>query len=211
MVDYFRRAKALLYQSKRFFAPVLVSGLPDPKTGQAEIFVTSDDQQDTPGELHWSVTTIAGELLRQGAQQINIRAQTSRQVESLDLSDLVSSHGAANLLIWPEVAIAGRTVAQNTLFFGRPRELRLKQPHLTVTASGGEKRYRVVIETDVPTLWAWADVQDTRASCSDNFFDLRSDRAAAMEVLLDEPMEPFEFRKRLKVRSVYDVAPAMRS
>lgn len=211
MVDYFRRAKALLYQSKRFFAPVLVSGLPDPKTGQAEIFVTSDDQQDTPGELHWSVTTIAGELLRQGAQQINIRAQTSRQVESLDLSDLVSSHGAANLLIWPEVTIAGRTVAQNTLFFGRPRDLRLKQPHLTVTASGGEKRYRVVIETDVPTLWAWADVQDTRASCSDNFFDLRSDRAAAMEVLLDEPMEPFEFRKRLKVRSVYDVAPAMRS
>ena len=210
MVDYFRRAKALLYQSRRFFAPVLISGLPDPQTGQTDIYVTSDDQRNTSGELHWSVTTVAGELLRQGAKQINIPARTSWRAENLDLSDLVKSHGAANLLVWPEVAIDGRTVAQNTLFFGRPKELKLKQPHLTVSTSGGETQYRVVIETDVPTLWAWADVQNTDASYSDNFVDLRSDHAAEIEIVLDEPMAPFEFRSKLHVRSVYDVAPAMR-
>ena len=211
MVDYFRRAKALLYQSRHFFAPVIVSGLPDPKSGQAEIFVTSDLQKDASGELIWSVTDLAGEVLQQGTKQIDIPARTSRPAEALDLSDLVQAHGAGNLLVWPEVVIDGRLVAQNTLLFGRPKELRLKQPNLTVTAGGGETQYRVVIESDVPALWVWANVQDTNATYSDNFVNLRRERAAEIEIVLDKPMAPFEFRSKLQVRSVYDIAPAMRS
>jgi beta-mannosidase len=51
MVDYYRRPKPLLYQSKRFFAPILVSGIPDPESGLAEICITSDQQSDVSGEL----------------------------------------------------------------------------------------------------------------------------------------------------------------
>ncbi len=130
--------------------------------------------------------------------------------EELDLSDLVKSHGAANLLVWPEVVVDGRTVARNTLLFGRPKELKLKQPNLTVSVSGGETQYRVVIETDAPALWVWADLENIDATYSDNFVDLRRDRAAAIDVELDKPMTPFEFRSNLRVRSVYDVAPEMR-
>ncbi|MFZ0394316.1 MAG: glycoside hydrolase family 2 protein [Terracidiphilus sp.] len=211
MVDSCRRAKALLYQSRHFFAPVLVSGVPDPLTGQADIYITSDRQSDAAGELLWSVTDPAGELLRQGAKQITIPARTSWKAESLDLSDLVKSRGAGNLLVWPEVAIDGRTVARNTLFFGRPKDLKLKQPNLTASASGGETRYRVVIETDVPALWVWVDVENMDASCSDNFVDLRRERAAEIEIVLDQPMTPFEFRNKLRIRSVCDVAPEIRS
>ncbi len=211
MVDYYRRAKPLLYQSKHFFAPVLVSGVPDAKSGQAEIYVTSDLQKDAQGELVWSVTSVAGEVLRQGTKQIGIPARTSRRAEVLDLSDLVQAHGAGNLLVWPEVVIDGRTVARNTLLFGRPKELKLKQPNLTVSTSGGEMHYRLVIETDAPALWVWADVQNTDATYSDNFLDVRRERAAEIEVWLDKPMTPFEFRSKLQIRSVYDVAPEMRS
>jgi beta-mannosidase len=211
MVDYFRRAKALLDQSRHFFAPILVSGLPDAQSGQAGTHVTSDRQEDVPAELRWCVTTTAGDLLRHGSKQIDIPARTSFQAEQLDLSDLVKAHGAANLLVWPEVLIDGRTVAKNTLLFGRPKELKLPQPKLTVSTSGGEMRYRVVIETDVPALWVWASIQDTDASYSDNFFDLRTGTAAEMEIILDKPMTPFDFRRKLQIRSVYDIAPEMRS
>ena len=209
MVDYFRRAKPLLYQSRHFFAPVLVSGLPDAQSGQADIYVTSDQQTQVAGELRWSVTSVAGEVLRQGEKQIDIPARSSWRAERLDLSDLVRAHGAEHLLVWPEVVVDGRTVAQNTLFFGRPRELKLTKPNLNVSVSGGENRYRVVIETDVPALWVWADL-DTDASYSDNFFDLRREKAAEIEIVLDSPLTPFDFRSRLHVRSVYDVAPEMR-
>jgi beta-mannosidase len=211
MVDSYRRAKALLYQSKRFFAPILVSGLPDPQSGRADIYITSDRSSDAIGELRWSVTDTAGELLRQGTKQVRIAARTSWMAEMLDLADLVESRGAGNLLVWPEVAIDGRTVAQNTLHFVRPKDLKLKQPNLTVRASGGESQYRVTIETDVPALWVWADVQDTDASYSDNFVDLRREQAVEIEISLDKPMTPFEFRRKLQIRSVYDIAPEMRA
>lgn len=210
MVDWYRRRKAVMYQSRHFFAPVLVSGLPDAKNGKAAIFVTSDGPKDISGELNWSVTTAAGELLREGSKQIGVPARTSRAAEELDLSDLLKSHGAGNLLVWPEVVVEGRTVARNTLRFGRPKELKLQQPHLTVTTSGGETRYQVVVETDAPALWVWAELRDADASFSDNFFDVRRERSAEIEVVLEKPMTPNAFRNQLQIRSVYDVAPGMR-
>ena len=211
MIDYYRRWKAVLYQSKYFFAPILVSGLPDAKSGQAGIYITSDRQQDLSAELIWSVTNLAGDVLRRGSKQIGIPARTSQQVESLDLSDLTKAHGAANLLVWPEVVVDGLTVARNTLLFGRPKELKLKQPKLEVRSSGGERQYDVVIESDVPALWVWANVKDADADYSDNFLDLRQGRAAGIQVTLRKPMTPFDFRRKLEVRSVYDIAPEMRS
>ncbi|MEJ2007404.1 MAG: glycoside hydrolase family 2 TIM barrel-domain containing protein [Acidobacteriota bacterium] len=210
MVDYYRRWKTVLYQSKHFFAPILVSGLPDAKTGQAGIYVTSDRQQGVSGQLRWTATNLAGDVLREGSKQIDIPARTSQQAEALDLSDLVKAHGAANLLVWPEVVVDGLTVARNTLLFGRPKELKLKQPKLAVHSSGGERRYDVVIETDVPALWVWANMKDTDAEYSDNFVDLRQDRAAEIQITLDKAMTPYDFRSKLEVHSVYDIAPEMR-
>jgi beta-mannosidase len=211
MVDYYRRWKAVLYQSKHFFAPVLVSGAPDPKTGQAEIYVTSDSPQDVSGELRWCVTTLAGDVLREGSKQIEIAARASRQAEALDLADLVSAHGAANLLIWPEVIVGGRRVAENTLLFVRPAGLKLVEPKLQVRTSGGDREYDVLIETDVPALWVWANLKGTQATYSDNFLDVRRGRTAEVCITLEKPMMPFDFRRNLEVRSVYDIAPGMRS
>ncbi|MGC1872108.1 MAG: glycoside hydrolase family 2 protein [Acidobacteriaceae bacterium] len=210
MVDYYHRVKAVLYQSKHFFAPILVSGLPDAETGDAGIYVTSDRPQDVSGELQWTVISLAGDVLRQGSKQIEIPARTSREAEALDLSDLVHTHGAANLLVFPEVLVEGLPVAANTLLFGPPKDLKLKQPKLTVQTSGGERVYFVLIETDVPALWVWANVTDTDASYSDNFIDLRPGRAAEIQITLDQPMSPFDFQGKLEVRSIYDIAPEMR-
>jgi beta-mannosidase len=211
MVDYFRRWKAVLYESKHFFAPILVSGVPDPQTGQAEIYITSDRQDDGVGELRWCVTNLTGEVLRQGSKQAEIPARTSRQAEVLDLGDLVKAHGASNLLIWPEVMVDDLAVAENTLLFGRPAELKLKRPKLMVTSSGGDRRYDVLIEADVPALWVWVNLKETDAQYSDNFLHLRPGRAAMIRVVLKKPMSPFDFRRTLEVRSVYDIAPEMRS
>lgn len=220
MIDYQRRWKPVLYQAKNFFAPILVSGLPNARTGQAAIYVTSDRQQEVYGLLRWSVTSPAGEVLREGARQVTIPARTSLRAETVDLSDLVKAHGASNLLVWPEFVVDGVTVAENTLLFDRPRELKLMQPKLDVRASvagssiagssGVGQRYDVAIQTDVPALWVWANLNDTAAAYSSNFVDLRPGRTARIQVTLDEPMAAEDFQKRLQVRSVYDVAPEMR-
>ena len=201
MVDSCRRAKALLYQSRHFFAPVLVSGVPDPLNRAGRYLHHQRSAEATSaGELALERDRRCRRAAAPGrkANRRYRRGPVGTRKASISPT-LFKSRGAGNLLVWPEVAIDGRTVARNTLFFGRPKDLKLKQPNLTASASGGETRYRVVIETDVPALWVWVDVQRYMdASCSDNFVDLRRERAAEIEIVLDQPMTPFEFRSKLK-------------
>ncbi len=163
------------------------------------------------GELYWWVTNAEGEELSRGMRRIDIPARVSRRAETLDLSPLVQAWGAGNLLVWVEVVVDGMTAARNTLLFGRPKELRLRRPKFTVHASGGERKYDVVIESDVPALWVWANMRDTDADYSDNFVDLRRGRAGKIRITLEKPMMPYEFRRKLEVRSIYDIAPEMRA
>ena len=211
MIDYYRRFKALQYQSKHFFAPILVSGIPDPKTGKAELHITSDRQKDVSGVLRWCVTDLAGTVLQHGELAVPIPARTSRLTHTLDLADLIRSHGAANLLIWPEVRVGSLTVAENVLFFGRPVELKLHKPQLAAHVTGGGKRYAVTLDASAPALWVWANVKDTEATYSDNFMALRPGRTAITEITLTEPMPSAAFQRQLEVRSVYDIAPDMRA
>lgn len=81
---------------------------------------------------------------------------------------------------------------------------------MSVRTGGGERQYDVLIESDVPTPWVWANVKDTDASYSENFVDLRPGRAAEIQVTLDKPMTPYEFQQKLEIRSIYDIAPEMR-
>ena len=211
MTDYYRRCKALQYQSKHFFAPILVSGIPDPKTGHAELYLTSDRQKEVSGDLRWWVTDTAGTVLQHGDMTVRIPARSSRRAHTLDLADMIHSHGMANLLIWPEVRVGSVTVADNVLFFGRPLELKIHKPHVAVNITGGGQHYDLHLDANAPALWVWANLKDTAATYSDNFINIRPGRAAVIHVTLDRPMSPADFQRTLEVRSVYDIAPDMRA
>ena len=55
-------------------------------------------------------------------------------------------------------------------------------------------------------------MKDTAAATySDNFIALRPGRAREIQIILEEPMTPSNFQRKLEVRSIYDIAPDMRT
>ncbi|MCX7030154.1 MAG: hypothetical protein NTU62_08550, partial [Spirochaetes bacterium] len=62
-IDWHGRWKALHHLARRFFAPVLVSGVEDPAGGTVEVHVTSDLREPFEGTVSWELTTVAGERL----------------------------------------------------------------------------------------------------------------------------------------------------
>lgn len=210
MIDYYRRLKAVQYQARHFFAPILVSGTPDQDTGLAELHVTNDRRTPLSAFLRWCVTDLAGNILEEGNVDIAIAPCSSDNAHTLDLSKHVSTRGASNLLLWTEVVEGSETVACNTLIFVRPRELRLFAPHLSVETSGRAGEYTVRVEADVPALWVWLDLEGVDAVFSDNFVNIHPLRPVMLTVRPDKPMTLAEFRNVLRVRSIYDIAPTMR-
>ena len=210
MIDYDRRWKAIQYQSRHFFAPVIVSGIPDVKTGSAGLHITSDHQHDLSGVLEWLVTDLHGNELVTGERNVHIPARTSRLAHALNLAELIKSHGENNILIWVRVMIDGRTVAENTLFFPRPIELKLPMPQLSRSIRGSGRSYHLTLTADKPALWCFARLKNEYAVFSDNFFHLPPGRDKKIYITLEKPLSPAEFIKNLSIGSVYDLAPDMR-
>ena len=211
MVDWYHRWKALQYQSRHFFAPVAVSGLPDVKTGTVDLHVVSDQQRDETGTLRWTVTDLSGKIVTQDSKAVRIPARTSAVAAHLDLSGAVGSLGADHLIVWPELEIGGTVVSRNMLIFGQPKALKLPEPRIDVAVSGSRSTYTVTLSSTTPALWVWVEVTDTEARYSDNFIHLKPGEDRAIDVTLDRPMHEAEFRQLLRVRSVRDVAPDMRA
>ena len=95
-------------------------------------------------------------------------------------------------------------ISSNFVSFARPKHLELLKPDVRIDISGGNKKYTVNLSVDVPALWTWLELEGTEARYSDNFFHLRPGSSVRVEITTEKPVTPEEFKKRLKVKSLYD-------
>ncbi len=204
-VDYFGRWKALHYLARRFYAPLLVSGVEDPKRGKVDLHVTSDRREDCQGSLQWTITDVSGVKIDAGSLNVDIAAGKSRLVRSLDLHDSVEKHGRNNVLAWLKLDIAGQTVSENLVTLAYPRELNLADPVLTAEiAEQGQGEFAVTLHAAHPALWAWLELDGVDARFSDNFVHVNPDKPAIITVRPAVPMTKAAVQRALKIRSLYD-------
>ncbi|OGV70693.1 MAG: hypothetical protein A2283_11695 [Lentisphaerae bacterium RIFOXYA12_FULL_48_11] len=205
-VDYFGRWKALHYMAKRFYAPVLVSGAEDVKSGKVDVFVTSDRMEACNGNLAWSVTDVSGKQIKKGSLDVEIPAHTSRMVQSLDLQDEIRKMGVKNLLVWLKLDVDGKMVSDNMVTFVYSRELELCDPGLSADVKEKDGKFTVTLNAKCPALWAWVELDGLDARCSDNFVHVSKDSPATIIVTPAVLMKKKTFKKALKVRSIYDTS-----
>ncbi len=204
-IDYHGRWKALHHMAKRFYAPILVSGVEHPETGTADIYLTSDHEQTHTGVIHWSVTTAAGDVLLQGQFDATTPRRGSALVKTLDLSAALEKAGTRDLLVWLALDVGGETISDNLVLFARPKHLKLSTPKFqTQIRPLGEGAFEVQVQTDRAALWVWISGQDHGMQCSDNFFHLQPGQPHRLIVSPDQSMSEAEFKDQLVVRSLID-------
>jgi beta-mannosidase len=213
-VDYFGRWKALQYLAKRFYAPVLVSGVEDSKKGTVDLFVTSDrlwrDDHLYPlthnreALLTWKVTTVSGTKLGQGFCEIDIPKPKSFKAGTVALQEFLKAHSANDLLVWLDLCMNGKTVSDNLVTLVYPRELELLDPRLKAAVTGQGGDFKVKLTAEHPALWTWLSFDGLDARCSDNFVHVPPDAPVEIVVHPAKPTTREAFVKALRVRSLYD-------
>ncbi|QEH33969.1 Exo-beta-D-glucosaminidase precursor [Aquisphaera giovannonii] len=205
-VDYFGRWKALHYLARRFYAPVLVSGVEDPKAGKVDIHVTSDRMSDCRGQLTWTVTDLVGKPLASGSSRVDIPARASRLSQSVSLRDLLQTHAPQDLLVWLKLDVDALTVSENLVTLTYPRDLELLDPRLSSKVAEHDGHFRVTLHAAHPALWTWLEFDGVDARLSDNFVHVMSDRPVTIEVTPARPMSKEAFQAALRIRSLYDTS-----
>ena len=203
-VDYFGRWKALHYLARKFYAPILVSGLENIKEGTIDIFVSSDRLENHHGTLTWNVTDLDGNTLMQASVDLEIPPRQSQKLKTLPLQDLVQKRGANGLLTWLKLEVEGQTVSENLVLLALPRELKLSDPKLAATVEEAGEGFSVTIKSENPALWVWLGLENADASYADNFIHLLPDAPQTIRVQPKLALSKGDFVKELRVRSLFD-------
>jgi beta-mannosidase len=203
-VDYFGRWKALHYLARKFYAPILVSGLENAQAGTIDIFVTSDLLETYHGQLTWRITDLAGETLLQESVDVLIPARKSQPVKTLHLRDQIQKLGANGILTWLKLEVNGKTVSDNLVLFTLPKELKLADPKLAAGIHQLPDGFAVTVKSGKPALWVWLCLETADAKFSNNFVHLAPDSPQTILVRPNQSLSKDDFVKELRVRSLFD-------
>jgi beta-mannosidase len=205
-LDYSGRWKALHYMARHFYAPLLVSAVPNLEDGSLSVHVTSDKREDVTAEVRWEVTTIQGARVDGGAQTALFPANNNSSLMTLDLKAAVNEYGARNLLIWLELWVDETLVSENLALFARPKHLQLGEPEFDFAVQDeGDGRYRINLSPSKPALWTWLESTDGAFRLSDNFFHLRPGHTRTVILSAQTPgRELTDIKNGITIRSLVD-------
>src|SRR6266705_1030655 len=161
--------------ARKFYSPILVSGLENIKDGTIDLFVTSDELESHHGKLSWNVTDLAGKTLSHDSMSVPIPARKSEKVKTLNLQEEVKKQGANGLLTWLKLEVDGKAVSENLVLLALPKEFQLGDPKLTSSVKESGDGFLVTIQSATPALWVWLEMKNADAKYADNFIHLMPD------------------------------------
>jgi beta-mannosidase len=204
-VDYFGRWKATHYMARKFYSPILVSGLPDATRKTAEIHVSSDLQVPCEGTISWTLTDLDGETITSGELTQTVGANTNTPISTLNFEKELSQYDPRSVMLWLKLTVDGKEVSDNLLLFARPKHMELRQPNIRMTLSTTDNRnFTAVLEAGKPALWVWISKRGTDAKFSDNFFAMRPGETKMVNIRTSEMMDVQSLTKELGVQSLFD-------
>ncbi|MCB2156558.1 glycoside hydrolase family 2 protein [bacterium] len=203
-IDYFGRWKALHYAAKRFFAPVMLSVVDDPKAAKFSLHITSDLLTECEGQLRWVLCDTDGREIGGGTKIVSMAPRCARHVLDIDVSDARRDVGEQGLLLFCEFLINGETVSRSFGTLVRPKHLRLRAPKLShrVESCGDSKDVIVTVSAKRPALFVWLEFEEDGVRADDNFFHLQGGESRSIRLL---PVGEGEIKGvGIRVRSLYD-------
>jgi beta-mannosidase len=205
-LDYIGNWKALHYSAKRFFAPVLISGVEDKEKLTVEIHISNDTLKEQTGKVEWKLVNLGGSIEASGQFDAKIAANASAKVHTLDIADAVNKAGGTREVVLFYSFIAdGETLSSNTTYFERPKHMKLKAPKYGMSVKKlGANEFELTIKADKPALWVWPDIEGVPAKYSDRFFDLDGAGECVINITTQEDMDESVFEEKLKVWSITD-------
>lgn len=177
--------KALQYEARRFFAPVLVSAhVPgDEKPGicnhfestidEMHFYTVSDDPAPRRATLRWTLYHLESGPLREGAKEVALESGESVLQIKESFGAEMKSHGAGNLVVRAWLESGPTVLSQATVFLTAPRFMALPQGALDHTLRRLEPGvFEVEWRSDVFHHAVCCDLPASRFHAEDDYFDL---------------------------------------
>lgn len=171
-IDYYGNWKALMYQSKRAFAPILINAV---KEGDDLcVYLVSDELQDHDGvRLDVELMDFDGKVHGKWTQSGMLAANSSVLFMKKRADELQGRLSAANsLLHFTMKAKNGATLADDVFYFAYPKDQKLPEANIETSVRRRGDAIEMTLKTDKLARDIFVEVPVQGVRFTDNFFDL---------------------------------------
>jgi len=166
--DYYHRWKAVQYQIKRSFEPVLVSAYADGENTTVKI--VSDKLQSIKAQLEMKVCDFTGKIKYTKIIPVVVKANEVTDVITEKTSGLTDN--VDNTYLTFLLKTKDTTLALETYFFTQPKNLNLTKPVIFSNIVKHDKNWEITVKTDVLAKNVYLNFNGIEGFFSDNYFDL---------------------------------------
>ena len=171
-IDYYGNWKALMYQSKRAFAPILINAI---KEGDDLcVYLVSDELQDHDGvRLDVELMDFDGKVHGKWTQSGMLAANSSVLFMKKPAGELQGKLSAANsLLHFTLKTKKGVTLADDVFYFAYPKDQKLPEANIETSVRRRGDAIEMTLKTDKLARDIFVEVPVQGVRFTDNFFDL---------------------------------------
>lgn len=171
-IDYYGNWKALMYQSKRAFAPILINAI---KEGDDLcVYLVSDELQDHDGvRLDVELMDFDGKAHGKWTQSGMLAANSSVLFMKKRAGELQGKLSAAtSLLHFTLKTKNGATLADDVFYFAYPKDQKLSEANIETSVRRRGDAIVMTLKTDKLARDIFVEVPVQGVRFTDNFFDL---------------------------------------
>jgi beta-mannosidase len=200
-MDYFGRWKALMYYTRRFYAPLLVSIHVD--DGNMNFFVVNDLPQPKRADLTIDVLDLSGRVISTRHADVNAEPIRGKSYLTVPVAQLLGSLNQNDVVVRATLKSANEVVSTNGYYFKPYKEMAFTRPNIKTEVSSAADGFVVRVESD--RLARAVNLFGVSTGFfRDNYFDLFPDRPVEVHFRNDAGLSIDQFRAALKVRSLAD-------
>ena len=166
--DYYHRWKALQYEIKRSFEPVIISAWV--KGENTSIAIVSDKLNDIPAQLEMSICDFTGKVLQNSNLLITVKANSVTSVLTVPTAKFTDNVGGTYLYF--SLKSKAGTLSTKTYYFTQPKNLQLTKPTIQSKVEKKGEDWNITLKSDVLAKNIYLNFAGIEGFFSDNYFDL---------------------------------------
>lgn len=201
-IDWFGRWKALQFHARRFYAPVAVAALRDPK-GNTSLSLLNDRTRALRGELRVRVMTLDGKVLREERKPVELAPLSASKVAAYPDADLLGTADPAATVAVFELQAEGEPASRRVVYFKAAKDLRWPESGLRAALRRAGDGYTLELQAARLARAVWIDFGALDAELSDNAFTLLPGERVSLRVSSRASLASLE--KALRVQSLAEV------
>lgn len=169
-VDYYGRWKALHYQAKRDFNPVVLTAYRD--GSEAKIYLANEGFYKLSGSLSWQILDCSGQELGQGKLDGSVGGFAAAQLTQVDLTPFLNGGAERGLILSAQFNLGGGDTFNCIEPLMPFKTLALEDPGLNFQLSDAHGAVHLVVSCQKPAFYVEVYRPDAYLQASDNFFHL---------------------------------------